>query len=88
MQHGKLSKAAPAHPNQAGPDLAESRIDQGEKAGVQSLHQQGKGVRGQQGLMQGGSNAAVAQVRTLSFGLQPACVREPRLKVANNTVAT
>lgn len=64
MQQDKLNKTAPVHSNQAGSGLADSRVDQQEKAGVQSQHQVGKGVRGQQGLVQEGSNAAVAQVRS------------------------
>ena len=42
--------------------MAESRIPQEDKAGAQREYQQGKGVRGQQGMVQEGSTAATAQV--------------------------
>ncbi|KAK9837976.1 hypothetical protein WJX74_008915 [Apatococcus lobatus] len=62
MKQTDLPKSAPAHPNLSEQNtMAESRIPQEDKAGAQKEYQQGKGVRGQQGMVQEGSTAASAQ---------------------------
>ena len=68
MKQSDLPKSAPAHPDQSAQNtMAESRIPQEDKAGAQREYQQGKGVRGQQGMVQEGSTAASAQVLTNSI---------------------
>ena len=63
MKQTDLPKSAPAHPDQSEANtMAESRLGQEDKAGAQREYQQGKGVRGQQGMVQEGSTAATAQV--------------------------
>ena len=63
MNQEKLTSSAPAHPNSAGDVVGPTRVSKGDKAGAQSEHQQFEGVRGDQGLVQGNSNAAAVQVR-------------------------
>ncbi len=51
--------------------MAESKIPQEDKAGAMREHQQGKGVRGEQGMVQEGSTAASAQVLGTCYFMEP-----------------